>query len=286
MKISLGVFLFVLGAGCAHVPEKTTHAEESAPREAASAPEPARQSAANPQELSYQGELAYKEQNFPACAEHFRQAAETHTDDASRADSFYSATCCAALAGEHARALELLERSVQSGYVNVDYLQVDPELFSLHSLSGWPAVVARARENWEKAPSKPQPVPMLAAIDVYGSRCAEPEAVRRMLGFETGKPIAVSSVLLKQKEEALRKQYHLAFAKVLFVSYFAGPEAHRAYLTVDLVDAEDAKRAEFLPPPSGQPPDPDGLVAQWLAYEQKAWQLIPPSGSGGGERGA
>jgi hypothetical protein len=274
MRTVLGVFLFVLGAGCAHAPEKTERVEEPAAQQTASAPAPAPRMAADPQELSRKADAAYKELNFPACAEHFRQAAEAHTDEASRADAFYGAACCASLAGDHAKAVGYLERAVQSGYVDVGYLQTDPELSPLHSLPGWKAVVAGAQANFDKAPDKPRPVPTLAAVDVYGSKRAEPDAVRRMLGYELGKPIAMSSVLVKKQEEALRKQYNLAFAKVSFISYFAGPEADRAYLTVDLVDAEDAKRAEFLPAPTGQTQDPEGLVAQWLAYEQKAWQLM------------
>jgi hypothetical protein len=109
---------------------------------------------------------------------------------------------------------------------------------------------------------------------VYGSRRADAEGVRKLLGFELGKPLVHSKVIFRQKEEALRKQYNLAFARLSYIYFFASEEAGRAYLTVDLVDVEDTQRLRFLPEPSGHPEDPEGLVAQWMAYDAKAVQLL------------
>ncbi|MBN1206244.1 MAG: hypothetical protein JXB05_15110 [Myxococcaceae bacterium] len=271
MRIALGVCLVMLGAGCAHAPEKPL---EPAPQQAESTPAPAPRQAESAQELSDQGHKAYTALDFRTCAERYLQAAEASTDDTSRADAFYGAACCATLAGDSAQGLEVMRRAVQSGYYDVDHLQTDPELLPLHALPGWQEVIAGTRANLAKAPHPPRPIPVLAAVDVYGSRRADGESVRRMLGFETGKPIVGSRALFQQKEEALRKQYNLAFAKVSFISYFAGPEANRAYITVDLVDAEEAERLKFLPKPSGHSEDPEGLVAQWQAYEKKGWQLF------------
>ena len=273
MRISLGVCLVALGAGCAHAPEQ---AREPAPQQAAStaAPAPASPQAANPQALSAQAEKSYYALDFPACTTQFSQAAEASTDDDSRSSAFYSAACCAALKGDASQALELLKRSVQHGYSDVGYLEADPELAPLHSLAGWSEVVAGARAHLAKLPQPPRPTPVLFAIDAYGSRRADPEAVRKLLGFEQGKPFVGSYALFKQKEEALKKQFNLAFAKLSFISYFAGPEAGRGYLTADLVDAEDAQRLKFLPAPTGHVEDPEGLVAQWMAYEQQAWKLF------------
>jgi hypothetical protein len=273
VRISLGVCLVVLGTGCAHAPEPT---QEPAPRQAAStpAPAPALQKAADPKELLAQADKAYYALDFPGCTAQFRAAAEASTDDDSRSSAFYSAACCAALAGDSAQALEFLKRSVQAGYSDPAHLQADPELDPLHSLAGWAEVVAGAQVNLAKMPQPPRPVPVLAAVDVYGSRRADAEAVRKMLGFELGKPFVSSHVVFRQKEEALRQQYNLAFAKLSFISYFAGPEAGRGYLTADLVDAEDAQRLKFLPEPTGHLDDPEGLIAQWQAYEQTAWKLL------------
>lgn len=271
MRISLAVSLVVLGVGCAHAPEQV---QEPAPQQAVSTLAPATQKAADPKALSEQANQSYEALNFPACAEQFRQAAEAQTDDESRSGSFYSAACCASLAGDTSKALELMKRSVQSGYFDADYAQADPELFPLHSLPGWQEVLSGAQANLTKAPYRPRPIPVLAGVDVYGSRRADVETVRRQLGFELGKPFVGSQALFKQKEEALKKQYNLAFAKLSLITYFAGTEANKAYVTADLVDAEDAQRLKFLPAPSGHPVDPEGLVAQWQEYESKGWQLM------------
>ncbi len=273
MRISLGICLVVLGTGCAHAPEP---APEPAPQQTASAPAPAPapQKPADPRELQAQADKSYRALDFQGCTTQFRAAAEASTDDDSRSNAFYSAACCAALAGDSAQALELLKRTVQSGFYDAAHLQADPELAPLHSLPGWAEVVEGAKANMAKLPQPPQPVPTLAAIDVYGSRHADAEGVRKLLGFELGKPFVSSYVVFRQKEEALRKQYNLAFAKLSFISYFAGPEEGRGYLTADLVDAEDAQRLKFLPEPTGNVADPEGLIAQWQAYEQMGWKLM------------
>lgn len=260
MRISLGVCLAVLGAGCAHGPQKVQ------------APEPT--PAARAPELSAQAEKRYRALDFPACAEQFRQAAEASPEDDSRAESFYRAAGCAALADQPAQALALLKRSVQSGYADLDHLRYDPELASLHARPEWQELLAATQAHRQKAPHPPMPVAVLSGIDVYGSRRADAEAVRRLLGVELGKPTVPSKALFLQKEAALREQYNLAFANVSFIYFFAGEDEGRAYITVDLVDAEDVHRLRFLPVSLGQPEDPEGLVARWRAYETKSFELM------------
>jgi hypothetical protein len=109
---------------------------------------------------------------------------------------------------------------------------------------------------------------------VYGSRRADTEGVRKVLGFELGKPLVHSKIIFRQKEEALRKQYNLAYANLSYIYFLGSEKAGNAYLTVDLVDAEDSQRLRFLPEPSGHPEDPEGLVALWREYDTKAVQLI------------
>jgi hypothetical protein len=250
MRIVQGICLVLLGAGCAH-----------------------RVPAASATALPELAEESYKALNFTACAEQFRLAAETGADD-SRAESFYRAAGCAALAGDSSQALELLKRSAQSGYFDPDHLRFNPELTSLHSLAGWQEVLASVEANRSKAPNPPMPVAVLSAIDVYGSRRANTEAVRRVLGLEVGKPTVPSKAIFQQQQETLRKQFTLAFAKVNFTYFFAGPDEGRAYVIVDLVDAEDAQRLRFLPAPTGHLEDPEGLIAQWEEYETKSFQLL------------
>ena len=253
MRIVLGVCLVMLGAACAHSPH-------TAPAASATA-------------LPEQAEQSYRALNFPACAEQFRLAAETGGDDM-RAESFYRAAGCSALAGAPTQALELLKRSAQSGYFDVDHLRLNPELASLHSLAGWQEVLTSVETNRSKAPHPPMPVAVLTALEVYGSRRVDAEAARRVLGLEVGKPTVPSRAIFRQREEELRKQYSLAFAKVSFTLFYAGPDEGRAYIMVDLVDAEDAQRLRFLPTPTSQLEDPEGLLAQWLEYETKSFQLM------------
>ncbi|HEX8538991.1 MAG TPA: hypothetical protein VF664_16090 [Cystobacter sp.] len=261
MRIVLGVCLSMFAAGCAHT------GKTSAPN----AP-----GASSATELNQQARQAYNALDFPACAEQFRQAAESSPDD-SRAEPFYRAAGCAALAGEHARALELLERSVQSGYAHLDHLRFNPELSSLHALPGWQKVLAGTEANHQKAPPPPSfPIVPLKGIDVYGSRRVDLETVRRLLGLELGAPAVPSQAIFRRTEKALREQYNLAFAEISF-HYYVGetPEdVGAAYITAALVDAEDARQLRFLSEPSGHPEDPEGLVAQWQAYETKSFQLM------------
>jgi len=259
MRIPLGACLAVWLVGCAHSAGKTA--------------EPATQDR-HAQQLRSQAEKSYDALNFPACASQYRQAAEASMDADSRSGSFYSAARCAALANDAAQSIELLKLAIQSGYYDADTLRYDMELASLHSAASWQEVVASAQANLAKAPHPPLPVGVLSGLDVYGSRRADAEGVRKLLGFELGKPLVHSKVIFRQKEEALRKQYNLAFAHLSYIYFFASEEAGNAYLTVDLVDAEDSQRLRFLPEPSGHPEDPEGLVAQWMEYDAKAIQLI------------
>jgi hypothetical protein len=259
MRIPLGACLAVWVVGCAHSSGK--------------AAAPAAQDGLA-QQLRSQAEKSYDALHFPACANQFRQAAEASTDADSRSESFYSAARCAALANDAAQGIELLKLALQSGYYDADTLQHDMELASLHSAAGWQEVVTSAKANLAKAPHPPLPVGVLSGLDVYGSRRADTEGVRQVLGFELGKPLVHSKLIFRQKEEALRKQYNLAYANLSYIYFFASEKAGNAYLTVDLVDAEDSQRLRFLPEPSGHPEDPEGLVALWREYDAKAVQLI------------
>jgi hypothetical protein len=47
------------------------------------------------------------------------------------------------------------------------------------------------------------------------------------------------------------------------------------YVTLDLVDADDrARRMRFGPEPTGTHPDPDGLLALWEEYAEKALKML------------
>jgi hypothetical protein len=45
------------------------------------------------------------------------------------------------------------------------------------------------------------------------------------------------------------------------------------FITIEVVEPEDAGRLRFAPEPSNDIPDPDGLIAAWLDYDEAAWSL-------------
>jgi hypothetical protein len=118
---------------------------------------------------------------------------------------------------------------------------------------------------------------VLAGVDVFGSRQVAVADVLAALGIEEGAPVVWGSeefsALLAAGQARLEEAFDLAFVGLSPVSYHAGPEAGKVYLTVDLVDRGDERRLRFAPPPTGQPPDPAGLVARWIEYEERAWAL-------------
>src|SRR4029079_3392068 len=56
--------------------------------------------------------------------------------------------------------------------------------------------------------------------------------------------------------------------------YFAGPDAGKTFVTIDLVDRGDEARMAFAAAPSGSIAAPDGMVAEWIASEEKAYDLL------------
>jgi adenylate cyclase len=57
----------------------------------------------------------------------------------------YNAACCAALAKNYERSLDLLERAVELGYGNVDWLLNDNDLVPLHGEPRFRALVERLK---------------------------------------------------------------------------------------------------------------------------------------------
>lgn len=259
MRFAMVLGLVALGTSCAHSPP------------AAGASGPGQGSAV--QRLTEEAEQAYGALDFDSCARAFRASAEVDPDADARAESYYRAAGCASLAGHADAAVEVLKRAVQGGYFDADHLQYNPELLTLHSLAAWEGIVAEARANLARAPEAPFPVPTLAGLDAFGSRKADREAVRRVLGLEVGKPIVYSGAHVKQKEALLRERYGLSFVRLGMTLFFAEEHKGTAFVVADMVDAEDASRLRFLPEPKGHPTDPEGLVARWLEYNQRLFQL-------------
>ena len=122
------------------------------------------------------------------------------------------------------------------------------------------------------APPRP-PAPELAQIDVYGSRILDRERVLARWGdalVELLRAPPDDERVYDVIEAEIRAAGDFAFVHVGVTSYSDGGR----FLSIDLVDTADReRRMRFRVPPTGQLPDPDGLVALWLQYEAKYHEL-------------
>jgi hypothetical protein len=127
------------------------------------------------------------------------------------------------------------------------------------------------------APPAP-PQKTLAAIDVFGAKHVPSEELIATAGFVLGSPVAFGSdefgEQVKAAEQRLKERYRFAFVQLSPISYFgASADAGKVFITIDIVESEDAGRLKFAPEPSKDIPDPDGLIAAWLDYDEAAWAL-------------
>jgi hypothetical protein len=134
---------------------------------------------------------------------------------------------------------------------------------------------AAGSSTGEAAAEAPQS--RLAGIDVFGTTLPRDE-VLAALDFEIGAPVTFPSDAFRAEVEAgearLRERFDFAFVKISVISYFAGPNAGKVYLTVDIVDRGDEARMAFSPEPQQETGDPAGLIAAWMEYEARAWELV------------
>jgi hypothetical protein len=142
-----------------------------------------------------------------------------------------------------------------------------------------PAPEAAPENTAPAAPAPLAPPPKtLAAIDVFGAKRVSNEELIATAGFVVGSPVAFGSQEFGEQLEAatqrLKERYRFAFVDVSPISYFgSSPDAGKVFITIDVVEAEDAGRLKFAPEPAKDIPDPDGLVAAWLDYEKAVWAL-------------
>lgn len=123
-----------------------------------------------------------------------------------------------------------------------------------------------------------RPAGILAAIDVFGARRVSNEELIATAGFELGSPVVFGSPefgeQLEAASERLKERYRFPFVMVSPISYFGtSPNAGKVFITIDVVEPEDAGRLRFAPEPAKDIPDPDGLVAAWLDYDKVMWSL-------------
>jgi hypothetical protein len=136
------------------------------------------------------------------------------------------------------------------------------------------------------APTQAPPAPAppaamqktLAAIDVFGARHVSSEELIATAGFVLGSPVDFASPEFAEQLGAatrrLKERYRFAFVDMSPISYFGpSPDAGKVFITIDVVESEDASRLKFAPEPTKNLPDPDGLISRWLDYEEAAWSL-------------
>ena len=112
-------------------------------------------------------------------------------------------------------------------------------------------------------------------VEVFGSRRYPAAELLALIGM----PAPGTEVDLKDEafwkelqESKARLQAKYAFAHCRY-NLVAFPPTGLARITVDLVDAEDAWRLDFLPEPTATLEDPAGLIAAWQAYDAQKWAL-------------
>jgi hypothetical protein len=121
--------------------------------------------------------------------------------------------------------------------------------------------------------------PKLVAIDVFGASPASrerllrdhQEALRRlgqaMIEHDT-------SVDREAIVAQLMRAGEFALVEPSLVGYFE-EDGMAYYLTLDVVETKDAaRRMTFAPAPVSEHADPDGLIADWQAFEAKVFELM------------
>lgn len=116
-------------------------------------------------------------------------------------------------------------------------------------------------------------------IDTFGSKRISAEVAVREYGLKINEWVLARneqrpgySRLKKEIESAIQAQYGFGFVSLSLITYFSPLSGQ--YVTVDVVELEDvSKRMAFLPEPSGQFEDPDGLIAHWKEYNLTGEEL-------------
>ena len=92
------------------------------------------------QELVDSAGRAYEAGEYRECADHYRTAIEQGIQNK---DILYNAACCCALSGSIDLAFSYLEKAVELGYHNTQWIEKDSDLQILHHDGRWPDLVKR-----------------------------------------------------------------------------------------------------------------------------------------------
>jgi hypothetical protein len=94
-----------------------------------------------------QANAAYDAKQYARCAELYEKLAASAGD---HSGSLYNAACCHARDGKADRAFALLDRVVKAGFVELDDVQADTDLGSLHTDRRWTALIDGVKANVAK----------------------------------------------------------------------------------------------------------------------------------------
>ncbi len=137
-----------------------------------------------------------------------------------------------------------------------------------------PRVRAPAPEVPAAAPASTTPAPSryrLESVEVFGSRRYSREELLAAFGVPEGRDVDLSSGELlrevKQGKGRLMSRFAFALVRCGITNY---EDRRTVEVSVNLVDVGDEWRLDFAPAPDGAPEDPEGLVAAWAAYEERA----------------
>lgn len=126
-------------------------------------------------------------------------------------------------------------------------------------------------------PEAPPPAAASAGItvDVFDT---EPSTVERVVARHGDALRALahdhSDARIDAAIDEIRRDGGYAYVHPAMVTYYE-PRGETAYLTIDIVDLQDARRRmPFAPPPTGSYPDPGGLIATWKAYADEFHELV------------
>ncbi|MDQ3334223.1 MAG: hypothetical protein M4D80_03610 [Myxococcota bacterium] len=138
--MKLAAIVLVMLVACSKKKEEP----KASPAPAASSGSAAPGSAATPAMTSPADEAfqAYEAKQWAKCVELYAKI--------DRADARYNAACCLALDGQKDDAFKMLDRVLADGFRDVDHLEKDTDLASLHDDPRWAKLVAAARANVTK----------------------------------------------------------------------------------------------------------------------------------------
>lgn len=124
----------------------------------------------------------------------------------------------------------------------------------------------------------------LARFDVFGSKQVDRATViaalrRPVTAFvEAAAGGKDTDAARAEVIAGVRRLGAFAYVDLSSVTYFGGAQSG-TFVTLDLVDEADrSTRMAFAPAPTGQVPDPDGLLALWGEYEGKMWPVVNAAG--------